>query len=288
MKKRVHASPLVSIVMPVYNASDYLPVAIESIRKQTYRHIEIICVDDCSSDDSWKILKNYKHRDKRIRVYRLPTHAGVGSAANTAIRYARGRFVARMDADDISYPTRIEKQIAFLATHPDVVAVGAQCRRINEQGRTTGIKTFPLDHDTIASMIFRSVPIQQPTLMINTRRLPEYFRWYNTTLPIGEDYDLYYQLMKYGKLANLPDVLLKYRERKDNLTLSSQKYTFWCIWQSRIIAITRYGYVPNLSSLFNVLVQTILVFMLPERILYPLHIYTRKLFFRPPRVLSRV
>lgn len=287
MKKQFRKSPLVSVIMPVYNASAYLPAAIESIQKQTYRHLEIICADDCSTDDSRNILKKFARRDKRIRVYHLPTHAGVGTAANAAIRRARGRFIARMDADDVSYPTRIDKQVAFLSAHPEVIAVGAQCRRINERGGTTGIKTFPLDHETISSMLFRSVPIQQPTLMINTRRLPEHFRWYKRTLPIGEDYDLYYQLMQYGKLANLPDILIKYRERRDNLTLSSQKFTFWCIWQSRLIALTRYGYVPDLGSMINVLVQTLLVLLLPERILYPLHLYTRKLFFHTSS-LSRV
>lgn len=279
--------PLVSIVMPVYNSAAYLIPAIVSIQKQTYNHLEIICVDDHSTDNSWNILKRFARRDKRIRIYQLPSHAGVGTAANTAIRHARSRFIARMDADDIMMATRIAKQVAFLEAHGYIIAVGGQCRRIDEHGKSIGIKFFPLDHATIASMIFRSVPIQQPTLMIHTRLLPDHFRWYKTSLPIGEDYDLYYQLMKHGKLANLPDILLKYRERKDNLTLTSQKYTFWCIWKSRLIAITRYGYVPDLGSIINVIIQTILVLLLPERMLYPLHLYTRKLFFRRT-VQSRV
>jgi len=266
--------------MPVRNADRFLPKALQSIAGQTYQPIELLCVDDASTDGSWAILRAFAKNHPWVHLYRLPHQKGAADAANEAIPHTKGTYIARMDADDIMMPKRLERQVRFLQTHPDVVACGGQCLRIDEQGKSHGMKQFPLCHDAIKSMIFRSVPIQQPTLMVNTEKLPDSFHWYRKELIIGEDYDLYYRLMRYGNLANLPDTLLKYREYKENLTLSSQKRTFWYIWKTRLIALTRYGYLPDGLSLFYVFGQTILALLLPERFLYPLHVKTRTLFFR--------
>jgi hypothetical protein len=185
-----------------------------------------------------------------------------------------------MDSDDIMLPDRIEKEFNFLQNHPEVIAVGGQCQRIDENGNSTGMKTFPLTHPEIHDMLFCSIPIQQPTLMIKRSMLPSEFTWYRKELLIGEDWDIYYRLMKYGKLANLPDTVLKYREYPKNLTLSSQKRTFWYIWKTRWIALTQYGYLPKFTSIINVLAQTVAVVVLPEKILYPLHLKTRTLFHK--------
>lgn len=266
--------------MPVYNANRFLERALKSIARQTYKHIEIICVDDQSTDNSFAILVRFAKRRKHVRVYQLPKHSGAPKAANFAISKARGRFIARMDADDIMMSTRLEKQAAFLLSNAHIVAVGGQCRRMNETGKTMGVKTFPLDHATISTMLFTAVPIQQPTLMINMAKIPKGFTWYNVSLLIGEDYDLFYRLMQYGKLANLPDILIRYREHPNNLTLASQKKTFWFITRSRLLAVTKYGYVPTVQALAQVFIQTILVLILPDKLLYKLHMMTRELFFR--------
>ncbi|MCJ7826583.1 glycosyltransferase [Patescibacteria group bacterium] len=271
---------LVSIIMPVRNAERFLEKALKSITDQTHKSIELLCVDDASTDGSWTILNAFAKTRPWVRLYRLSHQKGAADAANEAIPHAKGMYIARMDADDIMMPKRLEQQVRFLQTHPDIIACGGQCIRIDEQGKSHGMKQFPLCHDAIKSMIFRSVPIQQPTLMVNTEKLPDSFHWYRKELIIGEDYDLYYRLMHYGNLANLPEILLKYREHKENLTLSSQKRTFWYIWKTRMIALTRYGYLPDGLSLFYVLGQTILALFLPERLLYPLHVKTRTLFFR--------
>lgn len=280
MNKQNKSSPLISVVLPVYNASRYIEKAVRSIQKQTYRNIEIICVDDASTDHSYKIIRILSSNDKRIKAYRLKNHSGASVTANIAIQKAKGKFIARMDADDIMLRDRLKKQENFLIANPEIIAVGGQCNRIDEHGHILGLKSFPLDHASIKSLLFRAVPIQQPTLMINKTRLPSNFHWYRKALVIGEDYDLYYRLMQYGKLANLSSVVLDYREHKNNLTLSSQKRTFWYIWKSRLIALTRYGYVPDIFSVINVAIQTILVILLPDRLLYPLHMQTRKFFSR--------
>lgn len=280
MNKQNKLTPLISVVLPVYNASRFLKKAIESVQRQSYQDIEIICVDDASTDLSYRIIRNLAKKDKRIKAYRLKNHSGASETANFAIQKAKGKFIARMDADDIMLRDRLNKQVKFLIANPEIIAVGGQCSRIDEHGHTLGIKSFPLDHESIRSLLFRAVPIQQPTLMVNTSRLPSNFHWYRKALVIGEDYDLYYRLLQYGKLANLSAVILRYREHKNNLTLSSQKRTFWYIWKSRFIALTRYGYVPDIFSMINVAIQTILVILLPDRVLYPLHMQTRKFFSR--------
>lgn len=279
MKKQKN-QPLVSIIIPVYNAERYLRQALSSVLSQSYRNIEIIVVDDKSTDNSYKMLRQFRKQDKRVRMFRLTKHSGVGTAANYAIIKSRGKYIARMDADDEMMQDRIEKQVNYLKDNPDVVGVGGQCERIDGNGRYLGIKRFPLDHKQIKSMVFRSIPLQQPTLMIQKDRLPKDFEWYNTTLPIGEDYELYYKLMRYGKLANIPDIILQYREHTAGVSFVSQRYTFWCIWKARILGIVKHGYIPDIVSSLNVVVQTIIVLILPEQILYPLHMKTRQFFFK--------
>lgn len=273
-------SPLTSVTIPVYNAGHFLTQAIESVVNQTYKNLEIICVDDVSTDETFKILKMFSKQDKRVKIYRLKKHSGVSIAANFAISHSKGRFIARMDADDLMMKTRIEKQMKFLLENTDIVAVGGQCKRIDVEGKSLGIKRFPLTHKEIVSMVFRSIPIQQSSLMINRNRLPSSFPWYNKELPIGEDYELYYKLLQYGKLANLPDTILLYREHEKGISFVSQKKTFWYIWKSRLLGITKYGYIPDLKSVINVLIQTIIALILPDKLLYPLHMWTRQFFFK--------
>src|SRR6266566_3001036 len=107
-------APFVSVVMAVYNAAEFLVDAIESVRNQTYTHWELICCDDASVDGSWEILQSFAGKDKRIQVFRDGNHRGVAGAANTALLKARGDMIARMDADDVAYPDRLERQVAYL------------------------------------------------------------------------------------------------------------------------------------------------------------------------------
>ena len=105
---------MVSVIMPVYNAGKFLVRAIESIRKQTVTDFELLIIDDGSTEDSWDIIKRYAKRDARIRKFRNHRNIGIVKSMNLLIPKTHGRFVARMDADDISLPNRFEKQLVFL------------------------------------------------------------------------------------------------------------------------------------------------------------------------------
>ncbi len=126
-------APSVSVLMPIYNAELTLAEAVESILAQTFTDFELIVVDDGSTDGSLQMLQKFAHRDTRIRIISRP-NTGIAGALNEAMDAARGEFLARMDADDISLPARFEKQVAFLQEHPDVVLLGSRVMLVEPYG----------------------------------------------------------------------------------------------------------------------------------------------------------
>ncbi len=261
---------LISIVMPVYNTERFLHASLNSILKQTYENWELICVDDASTDNSLKILKSYAKKDKRIHVFGQNTNQGVSRTANFALRKAKGTLVARMDADDIMLPRRIEKQVRFLNNNPKVVAVGGQCLLINEKGKKIGSKSFPLNHEAIYKMIYQAMPIQQPTLMISKKLLPKGFIWYEKEFTTAEEVDLLFRLFNFGKIANLPDFTLKYRLHGNNISLKNPKETFLLTYQTRKEAINKHGYRPTFSAKVISCAQWMTIRIIPSAAIFPL------------------
>ncbi|MGI5827910.1 MAG: glycosyltransferase family 2 protein [Patescibacteria group bacterium] len=273
--------PTVSIFMPVFNGEKFLSQALSSIQNQTYPNWELIAVDDWSEDHSWEILKKYESTDSRITAYRNGKHWGVASAANLALSKIRGDYVARMDADDVMHPERLAKQVAFLQHHGQTVAVGAQCQLIDTKGKILGIKTFPQDHRSIYRMIFRSIPLQQPSLMVNRKLLPQNYRWYKEGEETAEEVDLLFRLFQFGSCANLKDYLLSYRIHPDNTSLKDPKKTFFVTLRSRVKAIMSYGYRPHLADISITLLQMLIVSLLPKKLIFPLYNRLRQLEKEP-------
>ena len=140
-------TPLVSVIMPVYNADGYLVEAIESILNQTYQNFELIIVDDASTDNTEQMISQFKKQNsKKIKAIRLKKNLNKGgdACANLAFQKAKGQFIARMDADDIAHPKRLEKQLKFLLKNPDIFMVGSQAWVINKKGEIIGEKKVPL------------------------------------------------------------------------------------------------------------------------------------------------
>src|SRR5688572_25854696 len=147
--------PLISVVIPVYNGERFVVEAIRSILTQTLRDFECIVVDDGSTDQTPQLLAFEQSRDSRITVHRQPSNMGFRTALNTGCLLARGEFIARMDADDVSLPFRFEHQVRFLQTHPQVGVVGSAVQLLNELGERGEIKSFPLESGLAEwSMIF--------------------------------------------------------------------------------------------------------------------------------------
>lgn len=268
-------NPLVSIVMPAYNAGDFLRASIDSILNQTCKNFEFVIVNDASTDGTSKILNSYRKIDARIKVITNKINLGISRSANIAINEAKGQFIARMDSDDIASLDRIEKQIKFLIKNKNVVAVGGQCELIDKDGIKIGEKLFPTDNKQIKSMIFANVPLQQPTLMVNEKLLPKNFVWYDNDFSSAEELELIFKLFKLGQVRNLEDTVLKYRMHDHNTSFINPKKTFYLTLSTRIKAIFKYGYVPSIGGILTSIAQIIFIALMPSKWIYPVYTYVR-------------
>jgi glycosyltransferase involved in cell wall biosynthesis len=254
--------PVVTVYMPVFNSEKYLADSIESILTQTYSHFEFIMIDDGSTDSSWKIIRSYARKDSRIRAYKNKINLGVSLNSNIAISLARGQYIARIDADDIAFPDRLRKQLSYLKNHPDTVAVGGQCITIDNDNLIIGHKKFPTNPEKLASMLFWAVPIQQPSMMVNRKKLPKNFTWYEKNKTSAEETTLMFNLLKYGNLANLPDYLLYYRQLPTSLSHQNPRLTYYLTLQSRLNALSD-GYSPTFPAIIINLIQFCAINLLP-------------------------
>jgi glycosyltransferase involved in cell wall biosynthesis len=267
--------PKVSVVLPVYNAVEYLELALNSILTQTFRNFEFIIVDDHSTDGSFEILMEYAKKNKKIKLFRNTKNRGVSETVKKAIRQCRGEYIARMDADDVSLPTRLEKQLKYLEQNKDTVALGGQCLTIDSENRITGNKTFPNSFEEIYKYIFHFIPVQQPTLMIARNRLPKRFVYYVDGMNTAEEVELFFKLFNYGKVENLPDTLLLYRIHDKNTSMKNVKETFLLTLIARIKAIFKYNYKPTKRGILYTFLQSIIVLLLPQRFILSLYKFTR-------------
>jgi len=275
VRKTNSTLPLISVVMPVYNAASYLESAINSIQKQTGVNWELIIIDDASTDGSYNLAKKFAVSNNKIRVFKNKQNLGVATTANKAIKKAKGQYIARMDADDIALPSRLQKQIAYLLKNPRAVAVGAQCHVINKKGKKIGKKVFPVSTAQIKRMMFRFYPLQQPTLMVNTKLLPKNFVWYQEGLTAAEEHELLYKFLEIGDVVNLPDFLLEYRVHTNSATWKHPKKDFFYILKTRIKGIFQYGYRPTIKDVLTNFAQLITMLFLPEKLIFPIYAQIR-------------
>jgi glycosyltransferase involved in cell wall biosynthesis len=210
------AAPKVSVVMTVYNAEPYLRDAIDSILRQTFGGFEFIIVNDGSTDRSPEILNEIARIDPRVRLISRG-NTGIVAAANEGIAAARGQYLARMDADDVSLPRRFERQVEYLDAHPDCVVVGSRVMNTDPHGIPVAPSEHALTHAEIDAQLMTvggGWALLQPATMMRleaVRKVGGYRGAYN----ISEDHDLFLRLAEVGTVANLPDVLFHYRRRYD-------------------------------------------------------------------------
>lgn len=278
--------PLISVVMPVYNAGDFLVESIQSILNQTYTNFEFIIVDDASTDDSWEIMKKFKTQGIRVKIFHLKNNVGVSQTVKFAIEKAKGIFLARMDADDIAHPKRLEKQINYLLKNKETVAIGTQCKLINKKGVTIGEKVFPTKFEDIYKYIFTFIPVQQPTLMVNRKLLPKDFEFYYDRMDTAEEVELIFKLFKYGKVENLNQKLHRYRIHDQNTSLKNLKKTFLLTLMSRIKAVYKYNYKPTIFGFISTLFQALIVLVLPAKLILRVYWFLKELNYKK-RVLQK-
>lgn len=195
---------LVSVVMPVYNAAPYLQKAVESILSQTYQNIELIIIDDGSTDDSMALIRNFK--DKRIQRIEFNENKGIVEALNTGMQAAKGEFIARMDADDISLSNRIAQQVNYLQKNKNVGILGTQYQAINGKSRK-----LPLTHQEICWHLLNASPFVHPSVMFRSSFIKNLPVIYNKEFEFAEDLELWVRASAQTELANLPAQLIQYR-----------------------------------------------------------------------------
>lgn len=206
------SAPQISVVLPVRNGEPYITDAVTSIVNQTCRDFEFLLIDDGSTDATPEILEKFRQEDPRIRVLTGPGK-GLVSVLNYGISEAIGRYVARMDADDIAHPERFERQLAFLKANPVVSLVFAQMRMIDEAGNLTGeVSRAPTDPETVrAALMTGDCVVHHPTVMCR-REILEKAGPYRETFARAEDLELWLRVIEHGDIAGMADVLLDYRK----------------------------------------------------------------------------
>ncbi|MGO9605627.1 MAG: glycosyltransferase [Candidatus Binataceae bacterium] len=209
------SNPVVSVVMPTYNAEVFVDAAVASIRSQTFTDFELITVDDGSDDHTVEILLRHAADDRRVQVLRKP-HRGICETLNDAIAVARGAYVARMDADDIALPYRLERQVAALLAQPSVAVVGSNYEIIDATGAKLGASDLPTDSAQIRATLERCNCIAHPTVLIRRDTFVA-VGGYRRAFRQCEDYDLWVRLSARHELINLAEPLLRYRRHPGQL-----------------------------------------------------------------------
>ncbi len=198
-------TPKVTVLMPVYNAEHHLREAMDSILSQTYLDFEFLVIDDGSTDASAAILQSYI--DLRLRFVQNPHNLGLTATLNLGLEIAQGEYVARMDADDVSLPERLAKQVAFLDTHPNVGIVGAWAEAFGDARFRI---PHPPDAETIRAKLLFDSALVHPAVLMRRAFLDAHDLRYQ---PLGhfEDYELWQRAARLFPLANIPEVLFRYR-----------------------------------------------------------------------------
>lgn len=240
--------PLVSIILPVRNAEKFIKDCLRSLVSQTYKNIEIVAIDDNSTDKTRKILRSFRRHYKRIRIVQNKKQYGVAISLNRAVKRAKGSFLAFMDAKDKSHKERIKKQASFLLANPKVVVVGTQGILIDRKNKTHGKFLFPKDHDNICQTLVSGFSLQSETAMINTLLLPkDILRFKNYTYPLLFS-EMFVKLLPYGLLANLKNYLYYRRVEKNSRFEKIKQYP--SLIKLFFKSITIYDYRPSFWSIF--------------------------------------
>lgn len=207
--------PRVSVVMPVHNAEAYVSAATDSVLRQTLDNYEFIIINDGSTDHTGSILQRY--RDSRIILFNQ-RHSGLVASLNCGIEVAKGEYIARMDSDDIAFPTRLEKQVGFLDAHANVGIVGSACWLMDAAERAIELRTLPLGNEEVRWFSLLGNPFMHSSVMMRRDIITKHNLKYDDRFHPVEDYDLWTRMLCYTDGANMQESLMKYREHASGIT----------------------------------------------------------------------
>lgn len=244
--------PAISVIMPVYNAQQYLHESIASILAQGFDDFEFLIFNDGSTDNSSEIIKSFK--DPRIHFTGFDYNQGYVALLNLGMKNATGKYIARMDADDISQPDRFQKQYDFLESNPEYIVCGTLFSVIGGRERVE----LPLEDEDIKLRMLYITPFCHPSVMMRAKLLHDNQIYYNADYMPAEDHELWGRLAAYGKLVNLPDTLLNYRVHDNNISLKKRtSQQVQTLYQSRLNYINWFFEHAALASAELALLHTL-------------------------------
>lgn len=247
----------VTVLIPVYNKAPYLKDCLDSVFSGTWTDLEVVAVDDASTDESLAVLKGYN--DPRLRIIALPTNLGPAGAANRGLDEARGEYIVRLDADDINVPDRIAKQVAYMEAHPEVGASGGALTLF---GSTDVTWRFPLTNAEAQAQLLFGVPVSQGASILRRSVLEAHHLRYDPRWPrVGEDWLFWARMGRVTAFGNLPDVLTLYRRGEQNISHGRDK-------------------VKDHEVILRALFSALDIPLTDEQL--ELHLMALKLFRRPP------
>jgi len=215
------SNPRIGVIMPVYNTEKYVAEAIESILNQTFTDFELIIINDCSTDRTPEIIAEYALKDQRIRLINNPQNSGPAKSRNDGILQSHGIYIALMDADDISHPDRLEKQVAYLDHHQEVMVLGSSVQKIDSAGNPLEIWRLPVQDRIIRwHILFRNSKVFCNPAIMHRKTLFNIMAMYNKELKSFIDSELWTRIFDHKDidLANSPENLLDYRVHSDSIT----------------------------------------------------------------------
>lgn len=212
-----NTTPKISLIMSVYNGEDYLGEAIESVLNQTFTDWELIVINDCSTDRTGEILRGFAQQDDRIKVYPNEVNLRLPSSLNRALELARGTYIARMDADDICLPDRLQKQYAFMEEHPDIALSSCKFMTLKNGVIASGGCGGRCDSEAIKALLLVTNPVLHPGIIARAQVIRALK--YDPNFTCTEDMELWTRVVMDGhKIEILPDYLMLYRLHDKQIT----------------------------------------------------------------------
>lgn len=206
--------------MPVYNVEKYISIAVQSILNQTFENFELIIIDDASTDKTYNIINQFS--DKRIIKLQNKSNRGIANTLNESFKLAQGKFIARMDGDDISKPDRFEKQLDFMKSNPELIISGSCMELINREGELIKVQEKKIGKEEIKlGLFFGYTSLAHPSIIIRKQLLDLFCLRYDSAFQYAEDFDLYCRSTQYAPMDNLRESLIQYRLHNESV---SQKF----------------------------------------------------------------
>jgi glycosyltransferase involved in cell wall biosynthesis len=233
------SAPLVSVLMSVYNGERYLREAVDSILAQTFGDFEFLIVDDGSTDGTAGILASCS--DSRIRLIRNETNLGLTRSLNRGLTLARGKYIARQDADDVALPERLAVQVDHLEAHPEVIALGGRLCFIDSDGARIGEEARVVDHEDIVAQLMQGIgAVPHPAVVMRTDAVRQ-VGGYREEFRAAQDVDLWLRLAECGQLANLEQVIAYYRVHEEQVSIARRRLQRDAAERAVIEALRRQG-----------------------------------------------